>query len=103
MTERVCTCPDKEKYCKEPCACCQEELLQELDKQRMQARGFQIMGRNMVELGREYWMTQLDLGRYERAAGDAICGMCGMKYIEHPEIKGWPTFVVACSGRIWKL
>lgn len=100
---RVCTCLDKEKYCKEVCACCYEEMLEDLQKQQDKIRSYRIQGRTLFNLGREYWLIQLDLDNYERGAGDVVCEKCRLKYSEHPEIKGWPTFVVTCDGRIWKL
>lgn len=100
---RVCACPDKEKYCKEACPCCYEEMLEELQKFQGKVRSCRIMTRNLFEFGLGYWYAKLNLGEYERASGDAECEKCRLKFSEHPEIDGYPTFVVACDGRILKL
>lgn len=103
MTLRACTCPDKERYCKTVCACCYQELVDEQDRLRVRARRFHAMARNLFELGQEHWLEQIELGRYERASHLTLCGKCGIEYIDHPMVQGFPTFVVTCEGRMWKL
>lgn len=38
-----------------------------------------------------------------RAGGDALCKVCGLEYLEHPQIPGYPTFHLACTGKVMKL
>lgn len=103
MTQHVCTCPDKGKYCKNPCACCMEEMLGEIDRLQLQARRFQVMARRLFRLALSMWKVKIELGEYSRAAGDAKCSTCGLKLFDHPDVEGFPTFVVTCDGRMWKL
>lgn len=100
---RVCTCSSKGDYCKEVCACCYEEMREGLERLVLRVRCFQMMARNIFRLGREFWMTKIELGEYERASGDVLCTLCGIKYYDHPDVYGYPAFVVTCNGKIWKL
>jgi len=38
-----------------------------------------------------------------RAAGDALCSVCGLEYIEHPQLANLPTFHLTCTGKVVKL
>lgn len=66
-------------------------------------RGFQIMARKMVEVaGRDFWQKAMEDGKYERAGGDVECPACRQLYFEHPQLPGFPTFHLICSGEVVK-
>lgn len=66
-------------------------------------RGFQIMARCMFGLAKAaLWRDQMEEGKYERAGGDVDCVSCRRLYLEHPELPGFATFHMLCSGQIVK-
>lgn len=65
-------------------------------------RGFQIMARKMLEADPGFWTKLMEDGKYERAGGDVECQNCRMPYFEHPQLPGFPTFHMVCSGAIYK-
>jgi hypothetical protein len=65
-------------------------------------RGFQIMARKMIEADPGFWTKLMEDGKYERAGGDVECPDCRLTYYEHPEVPGFPTFHIICSGAIYK-
>jgi len=89
-----------------PCSCLVrwiEALQAEADKLKLEKRGFKIMSRKIMEaaslgLGK----LAIDEGKYERAGGDAECRYCRLPYLEHPELDGFPTFHLICSGEVVK-
>jgi hypothetical protein len=40
---------------------------------------------------------------FQRVGGDVICEICQEKIYDHPEIEGYPTFIVDCRGRLVKV
>lgn len=77
--------------------------LETISKLRIEKRGFQIMARNMMQgVYPGFWQAAMADGKYERAGGDVECRTCRLVYVEHPELPGWPTFHMICSGDIVK-
>lgn len=89
-----------------PCSCLVhwvDGLQKEADKLKIEKRGFQIMSRRVMEaasLG--FAKSAIDEGNYARAGGDVECQFCRQPYVEHPEISGFPTFHLLCSGAVVK-
>lgn len=80
-----------------------EALQAEADKLKLEKRGFQIMSRKIMEateLG--LWRLAIPDGNYERVGGDVECRYCRHPYFEHPELPGFPTFHLVCSGDVVK-
>jgi hypothetical protein len=77
--------------------------LEAISKLRLEKRGFQIMAREMFQ-GTDpgFWRAAMADGQYERAGGDVECATCRRLYVEHPELPGFPTFHMICSGDIVK-
>lgn len=74
-----------------------------ISKLRLERRGFQIMARKMAGcIDPVTLRSTLDDGKYERAGGDVECRHCRLVYVEHPELPGFPTFHLICSGEIVK-
>lgn len=89
-----------------PCSCLVrlvEKLQEEADKLKLEKRGFQLMARQMFQ-GHDpgFWRAAMEDGKYERAGGDVECETCRLAYLEHPELPGFPTFHMLCSGNIVK-
>lgn len=75
----------------------------EIQKFRLERRGFQIMARNMLQAtDPAWWQAAMQDGKYSRAGGDVECTICRLTYVEHPEIPGFPTFHVLCIHDIVK-
>lgn len=89
-----------------PCSCLVrwvEGLQQDVDKLRRERRGFQLMARAMCEgVDPAWWTSLMEEGRYERAAGNAECARCGIVFLDHPEVPGFPTFHMLCDHTIVK-
>lgn len=86
-----------------PCSCLVqwiEGLQKEADKLKLEKRGFQIMSRKMLD--QCLWQPMVEEGKYERAGGDVECPDCRQIYVEHPQLPGFPTFHMLCSGKIIK-
>jgi hypothetical protein len=77
--------------------------LETISKLKLERRGFQIMARKMMD-GNDpgFWRAAMEDGKYERVGGNAPCSDCGVVYYEHPELPGFPTFHMICSGDIVK-
>lgn len=81
------------------------ELIELSDVNRRLTRerlGLQIMARKMLLIDPKGVGFAMGEGQYERAGGEVECQDCRRLYLEHPEITGYPTFHVLCSGEIVK-
>jgi hypothetical protein len=79
------------------------DLQADVDRLKLERRGFQIMARKLATYSSQHWEWLMDDGKYERCAGDAECSECRHVYLEHPQLEGFPTFHVTCNGKIVKL
>lgn len=80
--------------------------LETISKLKLERRGFQVMARKMMEINDpgfwRSWRSAMAEGKYERAGGDVECQDCRIAYYEHPQLPGFPTFHMICSGEIVK-
>lgn len=77
--------------------------LTQIAKLWVERRGFQLMAIRMFDLTRaELWQGRMEEGKYWRAGGDVECTLCRRPYMEHPELPGFATFHMLCSGEIVK-
>lgn len=89
-----------------PCTCLVARVIalqEEADKLKSERRGFQIMARKLATWSSQHWEMLMDDGKYERCGTDAECSECRQTYIEHPQLEGFPTFHIICTGKIVKL
>lgn len=75
-------------------------LVAEVRRLRLEKRGFQVMARKMLD--QCLWQPMMEEGKYERASHDVECPDCRRIYAEHPQLPGFPTFHMLCSGKIIK-
>lgn len=77
--------------------------LETISRLKLDRRGFQIMARRMMD-GNDpgFWQAAMEDGKYERVGGNAECPDCRIAYYEHPQLPGFPTFHMICSGDIVK-
>lgn len=89
-----------------PCSCLVQwvkDLQDEADKLKIEKRGFQLMARSITEKAAfGMWALAMYDGNYERVGGDVECPTCRLPYLEHPELPGYPTFHLICSGEVVK-
>lgn len=88
-----------------PCSCLVhwvEALQAEADNLKLEKRSFQIMSRKMADVAADAAKEMLADGEYERVGGDAECETCRIKFADHPQILGFPTFHLICSGKVVK-
>jgi len=77
--------------------------LETISKLKLERRGFQLMARHMMDgVDPGFWRAAMEDGKYERVGGDAPCPDCRIAYFEHPQLPGFPTFHMICSGDIVK-
>lgn len=72
----------------------------EVDRLEVIIRRYKRMAREMaaqVPIDRDALLDCM------RAAGDALCSVCGLEYIEHPQLANLPTFHLTCAGKVVKL
>jgi hypothetical protein len=80
-----------------------ETMQGEIERLRLERRGFQLMARNMIlHADPGFWMAAIEEGKYERAGGDAGCRVCRLAFFEHPQLPNLPTFHMLCNGNIVK-